>query len=558
VRLAAALLAAFAAALALAAPAPAAGTPGSAPRDPNALVSPARYDRPPPGRALTADRAIAIARAVPKVRDVLRRHPGWTRAAYTKGQANWQVSFFERRRRGQARREIAQVQIEDRRGRVPEAWTGFQVAWTMARGYEGAFGRKANALYVWIPLCVLFVLPFVDPRRLARWRHLDLLAIVALSASLGLFNRGEIGWSVPLAYPPLVYLLVRMLALARVRAREPPRLLVPVTWLAVALIFLVGFRIGLNLANSNVIDVGYAGVIGADRLTDGDRLYGQFPHDNDHGDTYGPVNYYAYVPFEQAFPWSGRWDDLPAAHGAAVAFDLAAILALWLLGRRLGGRALGVALAYAWAACPWTLFALSSNSNDTLVAALVAAALLVAGRPAARGALAALAALTKFAPLALAPLLATYRPAGSSRGRAGAVARFALGFGLAGAAALAPVVLGDDLRTFYERTFEFQSERGSPFSIWGFEGDLGTVQAAVKAAAVALALLVAFVPRRRDLVSLAALGAAVTIAVQLGVTHWFYLYVVWFLPLALVAILAPREPAPAPALSSPPAPAATP
>ena len=66
---------------------------------------------------------------------------------------------------------------------------------------------------------------------------------------------------------------------------------------------------------SNVIDVGYAGVIGADRIADGDALYGTFPKDNEHGDTYGPVNYVAYVPFEQVWPWSGRWDDLPAAHG---------------------------------------------------------------------------------------------------------------------------------------------------------------------------------------------------------------------------------------------------
>ena len=56
-------------------------------------------------------------------------------------------------------------------------------------------------------------------------------------------------------------------------------------------------------------------------------------------------------------------------------------------------------------------------------------------------------------------------------------------------------------------------------------------------AAVGLAVIVAVLPRRRDVVTLAALGAAVLIAVQLGVTHWFYLYIVWFLPLVLVALL---------------------
>ncbi|MCH8181529.1 MAG: glutaminase, partial [Proteobacteria bacterium] len=31
-----------------------------------------------------------------------------------------------------------------------------------------------------------------------------------------------------------------------------------------------------------------------------------FPEDNRFGDTYGPANYYAYVPFELALPWSGE------------------------------------------------------------------------------------------------------------------------------------------------------------------------------------------------------------------------------------------------------------
>ena len=76
------------------------------------------------------------------------------------------------------------------------------------------------------------------------------------------------------------------------------------------------------MVDGNVIDVGYAGVIGADRLAGGAPLYGAFPPDNAHGDTYGPVAYAAYVPFELLLPWSGSWDDLPAAHAAAVAFDL--------------------------------------------------------------------------------------------------------------------------------------------------------------------------------------------------------------------------------------------
>jgi hypothetical protein len=55
---------------------------------------------------------------------------------------------------------------------------------------------------------------------------------------------------------------------------------------------------------------------------------------------------------------------------------------------------------------------------------------------------------------------------------------------------------------------------------------------------VGLAVLVAFRPRRRDHVTVAALGAAVMIGMQLTIDHWFYLYIPWFLPFLLIALLA--------------------
>jgi hypothetical protein len=48
---------------------------------------------------------------------------------------------------------------------------------------------------------------------------------------------------------------------------------------------------------------------------------------------------------------------------------------------------------------------------------------------------------------------------------------------------------------------------------------------------------VAFVPRRRSLTQIAALAAAVLIASQLGIDHWFYLYLPWFLGLATIALI---------------------
>jgi hypothetical protein len=513
--------------------------------DPNALATPPSPSIPPPGHRLTSKQALAIAEAVPKIRRVRREHPGAYPTAYTKGAAQWQVSIFSAR----GRQELGQVTIDDVTGAVLEAWTGYQVPWTMARGYDGAFGRRVNAWYVWIPLCVLFVAPFLpNPfrrgRRRPSWLLVDLLALLGFSVSLAFFNAARIGLSTPLVYPLLGYLLVRMLLIARRGGRaEPLRLLVPVSWLAVALVFLVGFRVGLNVTNSNVIDVGYSGVIGAHRLVHGQPLYARdWPSNDASGDTYGPVDYYAYVPFERLWPWSGRWDDLPAAHAAAVFFDLLTIGGLFLLGRRIRGPSLGIVLAYAWAAYPFTLYASSTNSNDALVALLLVVTLLVAGRPAARGATAALAGLTKFAPLALAPLFArTPRDARPTWLRPGPVSFLVYAFAFAAAAgvALLPVLLGGghDLRTFWDHTIGFQRERQSPFSIWGLWHGLGSLQTAVQIGAVLLALAVGVWPRRPTLIQMAACGAAVLIALQLGITYWFFLYVVWFFPLAIVALL---------------------
>ena len=135
------------------------------------------------------------------------------------------------------------------------------------------------------------------------------------------------------------------------------------------------------------------------------------------------------MPFEQALPWSGAWDDLPAAHGAAIAFDLLVIGGLLLLGRRLRpgreGLALGVALAYAWTAYPYTAVRRSSRTPTTRSSrspawrALLALTLRPRAAAVAGGVALGLGAAAKFVPLALAPLFARRRAARLRR-RAGA------------------------------------------------------------------------------------------------------------------------------------------
>lgn len=491
-------------------------------------------DGRPDGYGLTVDEAESIAADTEAVRAEGPR-TGQVLEVYTQGPCRWQVSLLA------GSEEIARVAIDDRTGTVLEAWHDHQLGAELARGYEGAVAQAVNSPWVWIPLCVLFVAPFFDRRRPFRLVHLDLLVPVGLSASLCFFNRGEIEVSVALTYPVLGYVLLRMLlAGLRPRDRAGPLLTwASVRWLAIAAVVLFGGRAALNVANSQVIDVGAAGVIGADRLTGGDELYeGSFSPGIDlRGDVYGPANYLAYAPFELVLPWEGEWDEVPAAHAAAIAFDLLVVLGLVALGRRLrpgeGGRTLGVALAFAWLACPWTLYAMNANVNDGIVAASVVWALVALRSAPARGAILALGAAAKFGTAALAPLFAT---AGGLRDRR-AMAWFAAAFAAVSLLLFLPFLPDGGPGELYERTFGYQADRGSPFSVWGLAPSLGSLQDLSRVGAIALALLVAFVPRERTPLQVAALAAAVIVAVQLGATHWFYFYVLWFLPAYLAVAL---------------------
>lgn len=510
---------------------------------------------------ITAEEAIAAADRDPTLREEKREHSHLGPSAAME-EGHWEVAYFE------GGDELALVLVDAHSGEVLESWTGYQVAWKMARGYSGAFGHKLNAPYVFLPLCALFLLGLVDWRRLRRVANLDLLVLLGFGVSHYFFNRAEIGVSVPLAYPVLLYLLGRCLWIG-LRGRGKGwgedvglRPVWPAMWLVVAALFLMGFRVGLNLADSGAVDVGYAGVVGADRIAHGEPIYDNFPDDVSQGDTYGPVNYLAYLPFERIWPYSGSWDDLPAAHAAAVVFDVAAFVLLLLIGRRIRpgpeGQRLAATLAFGWAAYPYTAYVLESNSNDSLIAALLLATFLFAAKPLSRGALLAAAVWAKFAPAVLAPMYLTYQPqpeappyrrAPSSgegvRARPRAqdtLARqtllFVLGFLLVSVVVLLWPAIDPGLHTFYDRTIASQAGRDSPFSIWGQSPSLEPIRIAILALTGIAAIAFAFVPRQKSLVQLAALSAALLILLQLTLHHWFYLYVVWWFPLYLISISA--------------------
>jgi hypothetical protein len=545
VRLRAPILAGAVAALCAAAPAVATATEnpahqppfGPEPLAPLKLIEPP--ERTPPGFRLSGSEAIAIANGTATVRDERAESPAMKPQASTRGTDRWQIDYY------QGGTDVAQVVIDDATGTVVEAWRNQQVEVKLARGYEDAVAGNVSEAWIWIPLCLLFFLPFFDPRRPFRLLHLDLLVLLSFSVSQFFFNKGEIVWSVPLVYPVLAYLFVRMIV-AGLRPRTRPGPLIPrlpVRWLLVAGALLLVFRIVLNIVDSQVIDIGFANVVGADRIADGQGVYdGSFSPLIDRGDSYGPLSYIAYIPFEQLFPWGGGLEELPAAHAAAIVFDLAVVGLLYLAGARLRagreGRELGIALAFAWLAYPYTLYALDANGgNDALVAALLVAALIVFASPLRRGLAIGLGAAVKFGPFALAPLFA----AGPGERRARSTVLFAIAFVAVWAAVLLPLLPDGGLREFYDRTFGYQASRGSPFSVWGLEPSLGWLQDIARVFPVLLGLALFVIPWRRTALQAAALGAAVLIATQVGSTHWFYFFILWWTPYVLVNAFATQE-----------------
>jgi hypothetical protein len=537
----------------------------------------------PPHKRLTRAQAVGDFLAENKVAKWLDRYPPRqrvTEATYDKSSGTWTVNVWS----GPAG-EIATGRVDGTTGLVTEAWAGPQVAWKMARGYPGAFGGKLiNKTWVWLTFCGVFFLGLANLRRPLSLRNLDLLVLLSFSVSLWYFNRGDVFTSVPLAYPPLAYLLGRMLWIGG-RGRSPAsRPVWPVWVLAAASVFLLGFRIGIDVqarSAASVIDVGYSGVVGAERIARGQAPYGHMPIEDslkpcgpadangeireriqtdgrcesadERGDTYGPVAYEAYLPGYLAFGWSGKWDRLPAAHATSILWDLLCLAGLLLVGRRFGGTRLAATLAFAWTAYPFTQYVLSSNTNDAIMPAFLIWGFWLCSSPWARGAATALAGWTKFAALVVTPLWLSY-PDAFGRRREKAI--FAAAFVAATAAAFSILLLepsfGDAVRVFWKRTIRWQIGRESPFSLWDWRQyhargipDFHLVQWVLEGLVIAGSIAAYFVPRRKSPLQLAALTAALLIGFEIVLTHWSYLYIPWFFPFAALAFLGRFAAAPA-------------
>ena len=488
--------------------------------------------------------AVKLAAADPEVRDELSKHGSYTTTAeYDAGE--WTVSF-EVEEEGAVggmpvndgeRKEIARAGVDDDTWQLNSVWTGDQVGWRMARGDYGAYGKQANYWYVWGPLALLFAAAFWRTDKFFSLRNLDVLALLSFLVSHGFFRAGETYPAVLLWYPPLLYLLARTLLMGFGIGERVEKTSNFPTWLLFALGALgCVLVLGLNL-DSRVIDVGYAGVAGADSIINGRLPYGNMPDDVGTGDTYGPLNYLLYVPFLWLFGWSGEWDFLPVAHAVTAFAFVGGALALLVAGLKYAGARGAAALLFAWAVFPYTLYSTNNNTNDVVVATVMAVGLATAASPLARGAGVAVGFAIKLFPIVLAPLWMLHD--GPKKG--GAILDFILG-GVS-VVLLTFWVLAlegnplEGLKIFYEKTLAFQSERETPWTIFSQVPSLKFLQQPLTAAAILLAFVVAVFPKKRTIRRLAAFSAALVIAFELTVNYWFYPYVIWFEPFVFLALL---------------------
>ena len=497
-----------------------------------ALVSVDTHAPPPAGFRLAAREVIRISDRTQAVRAELRLGHGLRAAVYTRGPGEWQVSYF---RRG---REVARTHIADATGRVLDARRGSLPAGRMQfYGYDVPWRHRLFLLMA--ALTFAFLLGVLRFRRPFTLHHVDLLALVGFMVPLAAMTIGHPAVAVALVYPFLAYLFVRLMWLGIGRARIRPEWVNPRSdrWLLIGLLVAFALRVLFNVTSSFVTDEGYGGVVGANSIHHGWPLYNE---DSNHLDVYGPIVYLAYLPFELVFPMDANWtrDSLPAAHAAAIGFDLLTLVALYIVGRRLAtSHRVGLTLAFAWATYPFTLFVLAENDNDALVGLLVILALLALAAPVVRGALIGLAAGTKFAPLALTPLFAT--GAGPPRRRKG-LGAIAAATGVAVLAVFAYLPDGG-VREFVDTTIVAAQRSNSPFSIWSLFEPVAVLRVPSLLGLVLLAALLIVWPTRRAPIQVAALAAAVLIGIQITSRHWLYPYTLWFAPLALVAFLVPTR-----------------
>jgi hypothetical protein len=495
--------------------------------------TPRTVDAVPPGFRTSARQAFQAAERTRAARDATARVGRLQAGIFYDDRGAWHVQYSGAQRGG----DQAEIEVDGRTGQVLRVWTGARLS-DIARGkYSRLGGDHASSLPVLIGLGILFALPFIDPRRPWRRVHLDVALLLGFLVPFALWREQHLTAAYVVIFGLLVLLVARLARGSGRRGDGPavPFLSARILIAVAAAVFAA--RVGLNLIDADASDIGLGTLGGARRLLNGQEIYSRGGGEYD---TYGPAAYVLYAPFAALWPTNPFATHNPfGVHAAAIFFDGATAVGLYLTARRMvggaGAQLAGAAAAYGWLTYPFTTVTLSINANDALVSLTVLVVIWALWSPVATGVAVAVAAATKFAPLALVPLSVAL----STGHRPRRLAAFAAAFAVTAAVLLAITLPDGGLSEVYDVTVGLQSGRDSPLSFW-YAADLAALRT-VTMVAVALLIGALFMVRPRiDDARVCALAAAALFATQLPLTYWFFPYLVWPLPLALLALVARR------------------
>src|SRR5947209_5734927 len=157
----------------------------------------------PPGFSTNVNQAISLAEATPEMQALHRHeHPLQIKPAlWVFNPSHWYIQFAYRGK------TVAEVDVSPS-GRVEGVWTGPEA---VAPWAHGNYAPQFDLWWVVVPFALLFILPFIDIRRLWRLALLDGVMAGSFLLSYAWFEHGHLVTAVWLVYPPLIYLILRML-----------------------------------------------------------------------------------------------------------------------------------------------------------------------------------------------------------------------------------------------------------------------------------------------------------------------------------------------------------
>ena len=485
----------------------------------------------PRGFTIDPTQAIAIAKTAPKMEAIHRAHHPLDINVYEWVHSHYEIYFF-------SHGKLIADQVVGPHGQLGPTYTGPLMLGYYARGH---YGQIFDNPWVLASFTAMFLLPLLLLRTRSWFDRLDIAMLLGFGVSYALFDTAHLEPGVWAFYPVLVYLMVRML-IRGFRARPLGGRLdcrLPTVVLAIGLLALVVARIVITLHPAGSSTSAPRRCSGRTRSSTGRAST------TSRSATATPTarsTTSCTFRSRRSGPDRGTTCRRPGRRRSPS--TCSTIAGLIVVGMRLragrDGRRLGLLLAWLFAACPWSLLDVEKSTNDELVALLVVLTMLVLSKPIKRGVLVGLGAAAKFFPAVLLPLVAVGRGDADQQ----TIRKVLAGFVIAAGASIALFLPPGGLEEMWAHTIGYQLTRTDIFSIWALHPALSPIKDAVTAFAVILAVLVAFRPRGvRTPAQVAALGAAVIIAVQLPALHWFYLYIVWFLPLVLIAVLGADAPA---------------